>query len=83
MKKLILGIAMFFVGMTKFVDIYNISIMLRYQIMGRFSDYDFLTCIIFGAIALIIAIAGLVIAFMGLKEKKIKVHSQDDAQISE
>lgn len=77
MKKLILGIAMFVVGMSKFVDIYNISIMLRYQIMGRFSDYDFLTCSIFGAIALVIAIAGLGVAASGVKEKKTRIKTEN------
>lgn len=71
MKKLILGIAMFIVGISKFVDIYNISTILRSaQSMMRFNDFDFVVCTFFGAIMFIIGIAGIAVAFIGAFSRK-------------
>ncbi len=71
MKKLILGIVMFYVGISKFAEIYSTSTVLRSgQAMMHFDDFDFIVCTAFAAIMFFIGIAGLAIAFIGAKEKK-------------
>lgn len=69
MKKLILGIAMFVVGMSKFVELYNITTVLRSTPLPSPDDLGLFAGAIFSSIMFIIGIAGLVVAAMGIKEK--------------
>lgn len=70
MKKLILGIAMFFVGFSRFTELYNITTALRTTPMAHSDDLGLFASIIFSAIMLIIGFIGLAVAVSGAKEKK-------------
>lgn len=80
MKKLILGIAMFFIGMSKFVELYNITTVLRTTPMAYSDDLGLFAGAIFASIMFIIGIAGLVVAFIGTKEKKPENCKTKDAE---
>lgn len=77
MKKLILGIAMFVVGMSKFVELYNITTVLRSTPLPSSDDLGLFAGAIFSSIMFIIGIAGLVVAAMGIKEKKIRTKAEN------
>lgn len=77
MKKLILGIAMFVVGMSKFVELYNITTVLRTTPMAYSDDLGLFAGAIFSAIMFIIGIAGLGVAASGVKEKKTRIKTEN------
>lgn len=76
MKKLILGIAMFVVGMSSFVELYNITTVLRSTPLPCSDDLGLFAGAIFSSIMFIIGIAGLVVAASGIKEKKTRVKAE-------
>lgn len=76
MKKLILGIAMFVVGMSSFVELYNITTVLRSTPLPHSDDLGLFAGAIFSSIMFIIGIAGLVVAASGIKEKKTRAKAE-------
>lgn len=80
MKKLILGIAMFVVGMSKFVELYNITTVLRTTPMANSDDLGLFAGAIFSATMFIIGISGLVVAAIGTKEKKTRFKAEQRSE---